>query len=52
MGVLIVDEPAAFGSSCFFFSFNEFGGDGGVLAGGCCTLATIVGVPLGLISYC
>jgi len=37
---------------CIVLSFKELGGDGGVLAGGCWTLATIVAVPLGFRSYC
>jgi hypothetical protein len=40
-------------SICFFCSSKELGGDGGVLAGACWTLATMEAEPLlGLISYC
>jgi hypothetical protein len=36
-----------------FCSSREFGGEGGVFAGACCTFATILAGPLlGFISYC
>lgn len=53
MGNDLVGSAVSGVSICFFCSSSELGGDGGVLAGACWTLATMVAGPLlGLISYC